>query len=347
MKLESVKVALPSQKLTNDDIVSLIEKHSQDIFEGDLHKALEQIRFSLKYSGASDRYWLAEGETPIQLLTNAINDALEQAECCKDDIDLLIYTGIGRGFLEPSAAYFVAQTLGMNRVQCFDILDACMSWTRAVSLSYSLLKTGVYKRIMIVNAEFNLSIKEGVYPQLFQLKSLEQITWSFPGYTLGEAATATILSADPEREWQFQFQSRPDLAFLCNVPLDGYEGFCSPNDYIGRNGIGCFTSFGNELHSKGALELLAIFKSLEIPLKEVRAVFPHASSKRDWEKVGQLSGIQHLLWFIYPHYGNLVSASVPTGIALAATAGDIERGDRLVGWVGSAGMSFGCYSFIY
>jgi 3-oxoacyl-[acyl-carrier-protein] synthase III len=347
MKLESVKVALPSRKLSNDEIVSLIEQHSQDTFEGDLSKAIEQIRFALKYSGANDRYWLAEDETPIQLLHSAINNALEEAGCRKNDIDLLIYTGIGRGFLEPSAAYFVAQSLGMNRVQCFDILDACMSWSRAVSLSYTLLKTSVYQRIMIINAEFNLSIKKGVYPELFTLKNLEQITWSFPGYTLGEAATATILSADSEREWKFEFSSRPDLVSLCNVPLDGYEGFCYQNDYIGRNGIGCFTSFGNELHQKGANELIAIFNSLKTSLKEIHAVFPHASSKREWEKGGQLLGIQDLLWFIYPRCGNLVSASVPTGIALAATAKDIQRGDRLVCWVGSAGMSFCCYSFIY
>jgi 3-oxoacyl-[acyl-carrier-protein] synthase III len=347
MKIDAIQVIIPSQKVTNDDILALIKQHSQDTFKGNLDKTLEQIAFSLKYSGSNERYWLAEGETPIKLIHQAINQALDEAKCSQKDIDLLIYTGIGRGFLEPSAAYFIAQSFGMNQVQCFDILDACMSWTRAISLSYSLLKTGFYKRIMIVNAEFNLSVKKGVYPELFRLKNKEQITWSFPGYTLGEATTATIVSAAPQREWEFHFRSRPDYVSLCNVPLDGYEGFCHLDEHIGRNGVGCFTSFGNELHQKGATELLTIFKSLKTPIKEVRAVFPHASSKREWEKGGQFLGIKHLLWFIYPHYGNLVSASVPAGIALATAQGDIQHGDRLVCWVGSAGMSFACYSFIY
>lgn len=33
------------------------------------------------------------------------------------------------------------------------------------------------------------------------------------------------------------------------------------------------------------------------------------------------------------------------GVALAWQNGQIQRGDRLAGWVGSAGMSFAAYSF--
>ncbi|MBF2006620.1 MAG: 3-oxoacyl-ACP reductase [Chlorogloeopsis fritschii C42_A2020_084] len=347
MKLESVKVVLPSRKLNNEDIVTLIQQHSEATYSGDLNKVLQDIRFSLKYSGAKERYWLDKGETPISLLSQAVNEALEEAECKKQDIDLLIYTGISRGFLEPGGAYFVANALGMDRVQCFDVLDACMSWTRALSLSYTLLKTGIYRRIMIVNAEFNLCGRKGVYPDLFSLNQYEQITWSFPGYTLGEAATATIVSADPEREWEFHFSSRTDLAHLCTAPLDGYEGYCHPCEYTARNGADRFTSFGFELHDRGAPELVSVFEQLKVPLKEIRAIFPHASSKLEWEKGGEYFGIPHLLYYIYPYCGNVVSASVPTGIALAFKQGQIQRGDRLVGWVGSAGMSFCAYSFTF
>jgi acyl-CoA:acyl-CoA alkyltransferase len=42
----------------------------------------------------------------------------------------------------------------------------------------------------------------------------------------------------------------------------------------------------------------------------------------------------------------VVSASVPAGIALAKEGGEVRRGDRLVTWVGSAGMSFSACSFV-
>lgn len=52
-----------------------------------------------------------------------------------------------------------------------------------------------------------------------------------------------------------------------------------------------------------------------------------------------------MLHHVYPDYGNLVSASVPTSLALAWQDGLVTRGQRLAGWVGSAGMSFAAYSF--
>lgn len=75
-------------------------------------------------------------------------------------------------------------------------------------------------------------------------------------------------------------------------------------------------------------------------------VFPHASSKRDRDDGADVLGIRDRLFHIYPGYGNVVSASVPAGLALALEGGRIRRGDRLATWVGSAGMSFSACSFV-
>lgn len=349
MKLDAVKVALPARKLSNQDVVSLLEQNSKDSYDGDLDKALQHILFYLDYSGAEYRNWLSNTEKPIDLVTKAINEALEEASCGKDDIDLLIYTGIDRGFIEPGGSYLIAQALGMNRVHCFDILDACMSWTRALHLAHILLQSQVHKRIMIINAEFNMRPGSAIYPGIYQLKNFEQITWTFPGYTLGEAATATIVSADPDYSWEFHFSSRPDLADLCTVPLIGFEDYCHPTLKTGHNGVNLFTSYGNDLHSQGTNDAVAVFNKLSVSLDDVRAIFPHASSKKAWEEIAErvTPNVSPLLWHIYPSCGNLVSASVPAGIALASNEQHLTRGDRLVGWVGSAGMSFCAYTGMY
>lgn len=347
MKIEAIKAVLPTKKLTNDDILALIEKYSPISSQIEKNKALRKIRFLLSYSGANIRNWLNLDEKPIDLISSAFEQALAEAKCDKNEIDLIIYTGVGRGFLEPSGAYHVAGSLGLKKAECFDILDACMSWSRALSLVYALFRTGQYNRALIVNAEFNLSSGNAIFPSVFRLPSVEAIQWSFPAYTLGEAATATIVSCDPEREWEFHFKSRPDLADLCNIPLFGYKGYCKPSDRIGLNGIQKFTSFGADLHRLGFEEIINVFKCLKAPVEKIRAIFPHASSKKDWDNFGEALSIKDLIWHIYPTCGNVVSASVPVGITSAIDAGKIKRGDRIVGWVGSAGMSFAAYSFIY
>lgn len=347
MKIRSVAAGLPARTVTNTDITDLIAEHSAGYFEGDLDAALRQVDYYLRYAGSESRQWLDAGQRPIELLRDAANSALAQADLRPDDIDLLIYTGIGRGFIEPGGAYHSAAAIGLNNAHCFDILDACMSWTRAVQVAESLFRTGQFSKAMIVNAEFNLRWGGAVFPHLFRMRQLEALESTFPAYTLGEAATATVLTAEDNEPWQFHFASRPDLAPLCNVTLDGYEGYCEPSDKLAANGVGFFTSYGFEMHEAGAADAHAVFERLDIKTDEVAALFTHASSKRYWQSMADKVGLGEVIHHVYDTTGNVVSASVPAAIASAIGAGRLRPGDRAVGWVGSAGMSFGAFSFVF
>lgn len=347
MRIRSAVAGLPSRTVTNADITDLIARHSADGFEGDLDDALRKVDYYLRYAGSESRQWLDEGERPIDLLRDAANTALAQAELRREDIDLLIYTGIGRGFIEPGGAYHTAAALGLENAHCFDVLDACMSWTRAVQISESLFRTGQFRNALIVNAECNLRSGGVVFPHLFRMPRLEALESIFPAYTLGEAATATVLTAEDNEPWEFRFASRPDLAHLCNVTLDGYEGFCDPSDKLAANGVGFFTSYGFEMHEAGAADAQAVFERLAVPVDEVKAMFTHASSKRYWQSMADKVGLGEVIHHVFDRTGNVVSASVPAAIASALEQGKVGPGDRAVGWVGSAGMSFGAFSFVF
>ncbi|MGX1808173.1 3-oxoacyl-[acyl-carrier-protein] synthase III C-terminal domain-containing protein [Nocardia sp. NPDC055321] len=346
MRLKSAVAGLPSRTVTNADITALIAEHSAAGFTGDLDDALRKVEYYLKYAGSESRRWLDEGERPIDLLRAATSTALEQAEVRREDVDLLIYTGIGRGFIEPGGAYHSAAAMGLDNAHCFDILDACMSWTRAVQVTESLFRTGQYRTALIVNAEFNLRSGGVVFPHLFHIPKVEALESIFPAYTLGEAATATVLTAEDHEPWEFRFASRPDLAPLCNVTLEGYEGFCDPSDKLAANGVGFFTSYGFEMHEH-ADDGFEVFERLDPPVDEVKALFTHASSKRYWQGMADKVGLGSAIHHVFDRTGNVVSASVPAAIASALEQGLVRPGDRAVGWVGSAGMSFGAFTFVF
>jgi acyl-CoA:acyl-CoA alkyltransferase len=345
--IDAVEVAFPSRTLDNDQIVELVRQQSQGSFQGDLDQALALITKFLQASGAKSRRWLAEGETPIALIESAVRGALAGAGLDKRDVDLLIYVGVGKGFLEPAQSYLVAHALGMDRVECFDILDACMSWTRAMHVADGFLQMKRYRRIMIVNGEFNLSEGGPIFPCNYRLRSSEQIPWTFASYTIGSAATATIVSADNDNPWAWRFSSRPDLADLCTVPSFGPDLFSNGAEKIGKNGAFRFTSFGKELHAHALAPLVDLMRQILADHGEIKRIFSHASSFREWDQFARELGIQEKIHHVYPEYGNLVSASVPAGIATAVMKGLVQRGDRVAGWVGSAGMSFSAYSFRY
>ena len=272
-------------------------------------------------------------------------EALAIAGLDKADIDLLISCGVGKGFLEPANAYFYAKALGM-KCHCFDVADACMSWVRSLEIAYHYLIHTGYQNIMIVNAEFT-SYEYG-YPEVFKIKSPNQLTYMFPAYTIGEGATATVMT-NSKGEWRFDFESAPEMASLCSIPLNGYEDFCDKDEYIGLNGINGFVSFGKDL-----LEV-AMERMTNLVFAKVRNIsdpdiwFPHTAASTPYWRVAEILKIEpcKLYCKAFPAFGNLISASIPTAMQMAITENRLTRGDKVVLCPASAGMSFGVVQFVY
>jgi len=198
-----------------------------------------------------------------------------------------------------------------------------------------------------VNAEFNMVEGGPLYPANFALKHREQLEYTLPSFTIGEAATATLLLPHEPDNFQFTFHSKPELADLCTIPVSGYESFCRPGDGVGKLGIDQFTAFGSQLHEHLDRELPKVLKSTGINIDDVDIVFVHTSSKTEWQRYGEGSGIGEKIYHAYGEVGNVVSASIPAAMALGKTERRLRRSDRVLCWMGSAGMSFSTNNFIF
>ena len=347
MELAGIGVSIPNREVSVAETLDLVRFHSKDTYDGNLDLAIRTISRLLHISGAKKRYWMGKGEKAIDHLVVAAEQALRRASVSKEDIDLVIYTGVGRGFIEPGNSYLVAKSLGMVKAECFDILDACMSYARALNVSEAFLRSNQYETILIVNAEFNNIEGSILFPDNYKLTCIEDVERIFPTYTVGDVASATVIKGNKdEADWEWHFASRNDWSDLCTAPTPGYASYLSDGDErSGKNGIGNFCSYGNIMHERGAPEIVDIYQKLQN--KSAHQIFPHASSKSAWEKCAVTCGVADKMFYVYPEYGNLVSASVPTGIYLAEKEGLISKGDSLTGWVGSAGMSFCSFNFTY
>ena len=58
-------------------------------------------------------------------------------------------------------------------------------------------------------------------------------------------------------------------------------------------------------------------------------------------------GLAEKMYFLFPKYGNLGSASLPAGVFEAQRESRLHRGQRTVAWMAAAGMSFIAYEFHY
>ena len=346
MRIDSIGVRIPTRRVTNDDILKMVEEHSPGTPAILLKTYQRMVQGLFKVAGSETRYVrdYRKGEKASQFIIGAIEDALAKADLAADKVDLLLYCGVGKGFLEPANGYFYAKKMGIQ-CSCFDIVDACMSWIRALEVSYEFLKSGRYKHILIVNGEFNL---QHGFPDNFKIKDLRQLAYTFPTYTIGEAASATLLSHS-DQEWEFTFKSLPELSDLCTIPLDQYDNFVEPTSRMGRNGLYNFVAYGREMFNAAHLYLAPLVKDVVGDLDQPDIYFPHAASDAAYLSASKNINLPLHKMFanVFPVYGNIVSASIPMGMHMAIAEGRLCRGNKVVFCPASAGMVYSAVRFVF
>lgn len=345
MIIENVVASFPTRTVSNEEVIDLIRFHSKKHFDGDLLKELEVVKTFLDHSGLITRQWQAKGERPIDHLEKAVSSAMQGSSLQLTDIDLFIYVGVGRGFREPGNSYMVAKSLGATRAECFDVIDAGMSWARALSLVDGLFKTDQYRNALVVNAEFNMTAGGPLFSTIFSLKSSGQVDHALTSYTIGEAASATLLLPNYPDNFRITFHSRPDLADTCLYPSRGFSDFYRSTETAGVLGVDRFAAKGSELHRHLPLEISHLLKAANLSSRDVDIVFTHTSSSTEWHAATCRHGLANKIYDIYPRTGNIVSASIPCAMARAKEDGRLKYGDRVLFLMASAGMSFAAGRF--
>ena len=238
----------------------------------------------------------------------------------------------------------VQQELGATGANCFDIMDACASWLRAVHVAHSLIHRGVYRRGLIVNCECGLMD----YARL-KLDSVADLESCFATYTIGEAATATVLTNDDEDDdFYFNFKTFGEDFDLCLIPLNAFESFLPT-----KNGkvyqAGKFFSMSTELVSSAVRRVVETFRAdPKLQDGNYDIWFGHAASEKASEMVGrQLKLPPEIHYPTHRNYGNTVAASVPLAMSLATKDESLNRGDRVLLVIGSAGIAVALASFTF
>jgi 3-oxoacyl-[acyl-carrier-protein] synthase III len=356
MRFRAIECALPSHVLTNDAVIKIaLDSARADLIPADLQRLETHIREYFKIAHTQIRHQRAPGETGLSLGVKAGRAALEKAEIAPTEIDLLIYVGVARGFLEPATANVFQDGLGLRNATCFDILDACASWMRALHVAHTFIKQGVYRNIMILNSECNTLEYANI-----RFTCVEDIKFRFPALTIGEAATATIVSAsdtdsahngdgahNDDNPFYFTFRTWGAEHVLCKIPLPQYRQY-SPEEHVKDFTPLEFFSLGERLLRSAFTKLIGHYRSDQI-LQDFKPdiSFSHAASDGMTLKIAEHLKIGGVVYLTHSRYGNTVSASIPLGMALAIREGKLLPDMNVLLGCGSAGTSTGWSCFRY
>lgn len=341
MQIAGVSVAYPSRVVTNPNVIDMIRDASQG-FEGDLEETLRRTGTLLRATGLRTRRWLAHDENAVDLTVRAAQGALEKAHGLKPT--LVIYASVFPLLIEPGSSNLVAHMLGLDTAECFDVKEACDGYMKAMKIAQLFLRSGEHSCIMIVNAEFSNIENYAIRPKLYSLKTDQDLIHRFPAFTIGEAATAVVLSNEGE-SWKFTTKTRNDLVDLCTVTPSWQHERINGFERIGPDGAGWFTSWASTLSGNGIPLAVETFKESGIVPSDAEILFTHCSSKSDWSKIAKRIGLHNSLFDIYSEFGNVVSAGIPAAMATAESGGRLKRGSNVAVLVASAGMTFTATSF--
>jgi 3-oxoacyl-[acyl-carrier-protein] synthase III len=345
MKISAVSHKVPPTCMTNNEVLGLFREASKSACANGEWDGIERrLKFFLRAAGTLTRHISVEGENALDLAVAAANDAMDKAGIRASEIDLVVYASVARGWLEPCMAVALQEKIGAINATSFDILDACASWLRALHVVHGLIRAGAYNNVLIVSLESGMAdfIR-------FDLPNPDVLRKYSAAITLGEAATSTIVTADcPDDDFYFTFKTYSEACHLCLMPLDNIRNYApelqqedmAPNKFMADSGV----------LIRETLECLQdVYKQNEkLAGSKFDICFSHAASVPSGETTCKALNIPLSTYFsTHERFGNTGAASIPLAMSLADDATRLQRGQRVLLAVGSAGITVGFATFTY
>ncbi len=152
-------------------------------------------RWVRRFIGFTERRFCHEDEGTIDLATGAARLLLERSGTDPGDIDAIMFASVTPSYLySPPDAALLQHALGIpvwsgpapRELKGADVSLACSSWVTALMLCYSLIRSGMARRILLVGAD----------------RMSATINWRDRSFAtvLGDAGTAMLCVAVPAAE---------------------------------------------------------------------------------------------------------------------------------------------------
>jgi len=129
---------LPEQVVSNEDLSRKIETSD------------EWIR---QRTGIRQRHIAAAGEYTSHLALKASRNALQDAGCTADDIDVIVLATATPDNTFPATAARVQAGLGMTRGAAFDVQAVCSGFIYAMSVADNMIRLGQADTALVIGAE--------------------------------------------------------------------------------------------------------------------------------------------------------------------------------------------------
>ncbi len=305
---------LPSRILTNAELSRMVDTSDEWIAQR---------------TGIRERHIAAAGETTSDMGLAAARAALAAAQVNAQSIDLIVLATSTPDNTFPASAVAVQAGLGLAHGAAFDLQAVCSGFVFALATVDGLMKTGAFKRALVIGAETFSRI----------------LDWSdrTTCVLFGDGAGAVVLEARPapgtrEDRGILTSHLRSDGRHKSKLYVDGGPSSTQTVGHLRMEGRTVF---------KHAVAMITdviedAFEATGYDANDVDWFVPHQANQRIIDESAKKLGIpsSKVVSTVAKH-GNTSAASIPLALAVAVADGRIKQGDLVMLEAMGGGFTWG------
>jgi len=305
---------LPRRILTNAELARQIDTSDEWI---------------VQRTGIRQRHIAAEGEFTSHLAIKAARAALEDAGVEAETIDLIVLATSTPDNTFPATAVAVQCGLGINHGAAFDLQAVCSGFVFALATADNFLRSGSYKRALVIGAETFSRI----------------LDWNDRGTCVlfGDGAGAIVLQAQEQPGNSFDrgiltSHLRSDGRHKSKLYVDGGPSSTQTVGHLRMEGREVFK------HAVGMITdvIVDAFNATGLTAEDINWFVPHQANKRIIDASAHKLHIapQKVVLTVDQH-GNTSAASIPLALTVAVRDGRVKRGDIVLLEAMGGGFTWG------
>jgi 3-oxoacyl-[acyl-carrier-protein] synthase III len=305
---------LPARIVSNDELARSVETTDEWI---------------VQRTGIRERHVAAPGELTSDLALHAARAALANAHVEANSIDLIVLGTSTPDQTFPATAVSVQAGLGITRGAAFDLQAVCSGFVYALQVTDSLLRTGAYKRALVIGAE--------TFSRILDWNDRTTCV------LFGDGAGALVLEAQASQG------SREDRGILTShLRSDGrhraklyVDGGPSSTQTVGH-----LRMEGREVFKHAVAMITDViedaFKATGYAAGDIDWFVPHQANKRIIDGSAHKLGIApEKVVITVDRHGNTSAASIPLALADAVADRRIKRGNLILLEAMGGGFTWG------
>lgn len=321
-KISGIASYVPEYRLTNEELSRMVDTSDEWI----------TTRVGIK-----ERRILKEPNTgSSDLGVHAVDKLLKETGTSPGEVDLIICATSNPDYRFPSTASIIAYKSGLTNAYAYDIQAACAGFLVSLQAGSSYIKSGLYKKVIVVAAE--------------KMSSMTDYTDRSTCPLFGDAAGAVLLEATNENIGILDGIFRVDGSGLPHLIMKAggsvkpatKESVDAHEHFIYQEGRVVYKHAVNDMLES----TLSVMKANNLTMEDVDWFIPHQANLRIIEAVGSRVGIDpNKVLINIEHYGNTSAASIP--LCLDEYKDKLKKGDKLILTAFGAGFTWGAMYVVW